>query len=380
MSLLGLPILAALAVVAVVLPAVAVLAWPRLRPQPVAVLSCTVLLLVAQLAGVGLAAALVNRSGHYFTSWDEIWGSGAAPASLRTVDPRGGSGSTPATAGSLSTRPDPGFSSRGQWAERGRLLSITLTGASSGLVSHGYVYLPAQYFQGAYHHTRFPAAEVFTGYPGTVGNLIHALDYPGVLRSETAGGRAHPMVLVMMRTSLDYRRDLECTNVPAGPQTLTFLAQDVPSAVSEHFRAQPSRWGAIGDSTGGYCSVKLAMTYPATFRAAVSLSGYYRALMDHTTGDLYAGSPVVRDTNDLIWRLRHEPAPAVSLLATVSKQETGPDGYRNTEAFLRQVKAPMQVASLITPHGGHNFRAWSALLPRSIDWLSSKLTTPEVLR
>ena len=86
------------------------------------------------------------------------------------------------------------------------------------------------------------------------------------------------MVLVMMRPSVTFPRDTECTDVPAGPQALTFFAQDVPMAISKAYRVQPNGWGTIGDSTGGYCSTKITMLYPAIFHAAVSLSGYYYTL------------------------------------------------------------------------------------------------------
>lgn len=378
MSLLGAPLLLVLALLAVALPVLALLLWGRRRRRTVTALAVALLVLGGQLAGVGLVAAALNRSGGYYTSWSQLVDAGAAPPATRQVSSERSSGSL--ESGVLSAHADPSFSERGQWATRGRLETLAVTGASSGLTAHGYLYLPAQYFQARYRHTRFPGSEVLTGYPGTASDLVHALDYPGVLRSEVAAGRAHPMVLAMLRPSLDYRRDLECTDVPGGPQALTFLAQDLPSAISSRYRVRATRWGAIGDSTGGYCSTKLAMTSPATFSGAVSLSGYYQALEDHTTGDLYGGSRVVRDQNDLVWRLEHQTAPATSVLATISREETSPTGLRSTQDFLAHVKAPLTVDSIITPHGGHNFRAWSALLPRSIDWLSARLATPAASR
>ena len=54
------------------------------------------------------------------------------------------------------------------------------------------------------------------------------------------------MVLVMMSPSVAPPRDTECTDVPAGPQALTFLAADVPEAMAASYRVQPRGWGAIG--------------------------------------------------------------------------------------------------------------------------------------
>ncbi len=377
MALTGWPLLGLLLVLSVVLPVAALWGRDRLRPHRGGLLLAVTLVVAGQLAAVGLAAAVVNRSGSYYTSWAQVLATFSKPPPVhRRASHAAGTlagGSTPETAGAFSGHVVPGFATSAQRASKGELESVSITGASSGLASHAFVYLPPQYFRTAYRHARFPVAEVFTGYPGNDRNLINALDYPGVLRQEIDGGRARPMVLVMLRPSMSYHRDFECTDVPSGPQAQTFLADDVTSTISRHFRVWPVAWGAIGDSTGGYCAAKLAMTSPTTYRAAVSLSGYYHSLQDHTTGDLYAGSPVVRDLNDPTWRLGHLPAPATSLLVTISKEEKGALGYRDTRAFLARVKDPMRVDTIITPHGGHNFQAWTALLPQALDWLSSRL-------
>lgn len=384
MSLTGWPLLSLLLLLAVALPAAALLAWTRLRGRSMTILVCVCLLLAGQGAGIGLVAALVNRTGHYYTSWSQVQNTFATPPPIRHVSAARTDTSSPAawsnTTGTPATQTARDFSTPAQWASQGRLESVTMTGATSRLTSHAFIYLPPEYFQPAYLHTRFPAAEVFTGFPGNDANLVGALNYPGVLRDQVTQGHAKPMILVMLRPSVTFPRDTECTDVPGGPQALTFFAQDVPSAVGQHFRTQPAGWGSIGDSTGGYCAAKLSMTYPATFRAAVSLSGYYHALQDHTTGDLWGGSTVVRNLNDLRWRLQHQPAPATSLLVTISKDEHGPLGYGDTQKFLHLVKPPLQVDSIITPHGGHNFGAWSALLPQSLAWLSHQLLTPKVTR
>ncbi len=383
MSPTGAPLLVLLFALSIALPVAAFIAWSRLRPRVLAVAACAVLIVATQLAAIGLAAVAANRSGQYYTAWSQITESftggqpiqpisSAATSSRHDVDPQ--------QAGSLISRPDSSFSTRSDWATKGRLESVTMTGASSGLTSHAFVYLPPEYFKPAFAHTRFPAAEAITGYPGNDRNLVQLFKYPSVLRAEVAAGRAKPMVLVMMRPSLNYRRDFECTDVPDGPLPLTFFAQDVPTAMSRSYRVPSTGWGVIGDSTGGYCATKLAMTDPATFHAAVSLSGYYTALQDDTTGDLWGGSPEVRSLNDLSWRLEHQPAPATSLLVTISKQESGPLGYDNTQHFMSLAKAPMELDSIVTPTGGHDLANWTRLIPRTLDWLSGKLTTPTATR
>ena len=77
------------------------------------------------------------------------------------------------------------------------------------------------------------------------------------------------------------------------------------------------------------------MLHSDVFTAAVTLSGYFHTLRDSTTGDLWGGSRVLKNLNDLEWRLRHLPPPPVSLLVTTAKDEAGSSGYADSRRFLR---------------------------------------------
>jgi enterochelin esterase-like enzyme len=178
----------------------------------------------------------------------------------------------------------------------------------------------------------------------------------------------------MARPAVTYPRDTECTNVPGAEQVLTYWSQDAPDAAAALLGLRPTAYGAIGDSTGGYCATKLAMLDPSRFRAAVSLSGYFNAETDATTGDLFGGSALVREQNDLRWRLRNLPAPRTSLLLATSPNEVGADGYATQQRFLAEVKPPLVADELVLPHGlGHTFGTWILELPTALRWLSGHL-------
>jgi enterochelin esterase-like enzyme len=251
-----------------------------------------------------------------------------------------------------------------------------ISGATSGLTSHAYVYLPPQYFQPAFRHTQFPGVEVLTGYPGRDRDLITSINYPAAMLGLIDTHQAHPMVLVMMRPAVVLPRDTECTDVPGGPQVLTFFAADVPSAVTRAYRVRVSDWGAAGLSTGAYCATKLAMLYPNQFPAAASISGYYTALRDNTTGDLWGGSSSLRKLNDLEWRLQHLPPPAVSLLMTIGTNETGAEGIPDSERFLALVKPPMEASLVFVPGGRHNVAGFAREVAPTLRWLSGRLPPP----
>jgi hypothetical protein len=82
---------------------------------------------------------------------------------------------------------------------------------------------------------------------------------------------------------------------------------------------------------------------------------------------------VLRHLNNLEWLLAHQPAPPVSVLATISQQERGYNGVQDTRRFVSMVRPPMSVDLIVQPHGGHNFATWAQDLPTAIDWLSRHL-------
>ncbi|MGI8881607.1 MAG: alpha/beta hydrolase [Jatrophihabitans sp.] len=380
MTLLGAPLLVLLGVLTVAAPVLAFVLWSRL-PGPLAVRGLIRLAMVvtSQIVAVCLVAAAVNDYEYFYKSWSELAGgaaqfAGSPPATgaPRTA-PNDRQHGRLGRGGRISARTDTSFSTAAQWTSRGRLESVQIEGELSRLKSHAFVYLPPQYFQPAYRHTLFPALEVFTGYPGIDQYLIARLRYQDVLLDLIRRQAARPMVLIMMRPSVTFPLDSECTDVPAGPQAFTFFADDVPTQVASNYRVLPTGWGTIGDSTGAYCATKLAMLHPEVFNAAAEMSGYFFALKDRTTGDLWGGSRVIRDLNDLKWRLAHLPAPPVSILVGTSKSEKGPDGYAEARRFVRLVKAPMTADMMTVPHGGHNTATWTAEIPAALTWLSERI-------
>ena len=215
MALLGWPLVILLAVLAVALPVATVLLWARL-PGSRGVRTALRLALVGagQVTAVLLVAVMLNDYGYFYSSWSDLLGRGG-PAAPRTAAlpgrawaaaaPGAPTPADPPTASSVASLPDPGWSTRAQWATRGRVESVTISGVRSRLTSHAFVYLPPEYFQTAYRHRAFPAAQVFTGFPGTDLSLLKGLDFPARQLAEVRAHRARPMVLVMMRPSVSHR-------------------------------------------------------------------------------------------------------------------------------------------------------------------------------
>ena len=366
-------VLIAAVLLAVALFAGTVWLWPRLaRPGWRPVSGRIGLLLATQLALFASAGVAVNQAFGFYAGWADLLGQETAQGVVVDHTAHGAPGGPLEV---LGTQPPPGGGgTRPQMA--GEIQKVGITGRRSRIVTSAYVYLPPEYFQARYRTRTFPAAVVLTGYPGTARALVEKLRYPRTALEQAKDGRMQPMILVMLRPTVAPPRDTECVDVPGGPRTESFFAKDLPEAVTAHYRVgrTPGSWGVIGDSTGGYCALKLAMHHPDAYAAAVGLSPYYRAAVDPTTGDLFHGDRRLRDRADLWWCLKHLPAPDTSLLVTSSR--IGESNYRDTLKFVNEVqgKGVTRIASIILGSGGHNFNTWRREIPAALEWMSGKLS------
>ncbi|MGC9381311.1 alpha/beta hydrolase [Streptomyces sp. MH13] len=345
--------------------------WPRLaRRTWRAVLGRVGLLFATQLAVFAAVGLVANQSFGFYGSWADLFGreNGQGVVVDHAAD---GAGSRLRVVGDRRVTQAGGARPE----VTGRIHEIRITGRTTRIATPAYVYLPPEYFQ-ARHRTRtFPASVVLTGYPGTAEALVDKLRYPRTALDLAKAGRMRPMILVMLRPTVAPPRDTECVDVPGGPQTETFFAKDLPEAVTAHYRVDrgPGSWGVVGNSTGGYCALKLALHHPDVYAAGAGLSAYYDAPSDPTTGDLFQGDTERKNRADLWWYLENMPAPDTSLLVTSS--ESGETNYKDTLKFIERVKdkKPTRISSIILESGGHNFNTWRREIPATLQWLSGRL-------
>ncbi|MER5508310.1 alpha/beta hydrolase-fold protein [Streptomyces sp. NPDC002766] len=365
--------------------------WPRLaRPGLWQVLGRLCAIGVTQVTIVAAFACGVNSSYQFFGSWGELFGNvDTAPVGVTQAADQNGDGSVNGISSVHGSLVQPAGNEqlgrvsglpKGPAAAVGRVESVKIIGKRTGVVDPAFVYLPPQYFQKAYHRMRFPVIVALSGYPGSIFNLAQHLRV-----SQTAGelqgkGQMQPTIMVMIRPTIAPPRDTECVDVPGGPQAETFLAKDLPEAVRSVYRAghDATAWGVMGYSSGASCALQLAMRNPHVYTTAAALSPDYKVKDDPTTGNLFGGGPGRQarvDGHDLMWRLAHLPAPQVSVLVANSKH--GEKGYTETQAFIRAVKAPMRVASILPESGSHNFPTWVREMPAALKWMNAQLTFPQ---
>ncbi|RVU22343.1 esterase [Streptomyces antnestii] len=362
--------------------------WPRLaRRGPVAVLGRLGVIAVTQLTIITSFAVAVNTQFDFYGSWGELLGHvDKAPATVTALGKSGVYSTVGAVQGRLVQPAGPQGLDRvkglphGPAAQVGRVESVRIIGRRTRAVDPGFVYLPPQYFQKQYHRQRFPVMVTISGYPGGIMNLAQYLQVPQTAQRLLQQNKMQPTVIVMVRPTIAPPRDTECVDVPGGPQAETFFTKDLPEAIKQTYRVghDPSAWGALGYSSGGTCSLQLAMRNPNVYTSAASLSGDYKIADDLTTGSLFGSGPAGarrRREHDLVWRLKHLPVPNVSVLAASSRQ--GEKDYADTMKFLHAVKSPMTSAQIILPRGSHHFTTWLREIAPAMQWMSGQLTFPQ---
>lgn len=325
------------------------LVWHRVRRRwgiavrVAAVLACAVTALAA-------AGIWVNREMNLFTQWSEV---GGRPPSA------------PAVGQVKVDRVAPSGS---------RVVTFTIAGG--GLRLPAKAYLPPGYDSPAGQRTRYPVIEALSGFPGTPSSWLAGLDAQATLDRELAAGRIAPTVVVFPFQTYQASHDSECVDAVGGAQFDTYLSRDVRASVSALFRVRPDRsgWAVAGTSTGGFCAANLALRHPDLYVAAASLSGYFTALTDATTGDLYHGDQHLRDLNSPLWRVQHLPLPDLGLFLCVAADD--PAGYRHMQEMVTALKPPVHVTRMVVPVGGHTLAVWRTALPVALDWMSGWLGAP----
>src|SRR6202044_1113326 len=184
--------------------------------------------------------------------------------------------------------------SQAEDAQVGYLFPTSVTDALRHITRDVYVYLPPQYFQKPYLHTKFPVIELLHGSPG---NPQAWVDVMGVIPTFLSLLEAHPSdasVLVMPDADGGMQYGLQCLNNPGGIQDMTFVARDVPAALTRVARVQPPgrAWGIAGYSEGGYCAANIALQLPQDFGAAGVMSGYFAPISSQVPeGNKPGGKP-----------------------------------------------------------------------------------------
>jgi enterochelin esterase-like enzyme len=355
----------------------ALLACVAVAKQPaVRVFAASLAFVPAMLFGV----AAVNKYYDYYQTW------GSVAADLSTQ----GSYNVPQIPASATGREMSqilGKVTGSKTAARdGESVRLTVTGHYSHLTRTVLVYLPPQYFQPSYAHRRFPAIELITGFPGQPQDWINVVGITQTYLTLLHDGVAKPAVLVMPNANGGPRVSLQCLNVRHGPQDATFMAVDVPYALSHTLRVVPSgqAWGVAGYSEGGYCAANLALVYPGRYGFSGVLSGYFVPDSDQYGNPLRQVNPFghnrkARQRNTPLDRLRSLPVNVQIPQFWLGAGSSWHTDVTAATGFQRLLLTRQPGVTLdIEPGGGHDMATWRALVPPMLEWMTPRLLQAEL--
>lgn len=338
----------------------------RRSPLPVRVAAAAVALITVFVAGI----AAVNVYFGYYTSWGDLTSSvGSGPAAVVVAPVRGskpGALSRAAVARALQPTAGPVDPS-------GTLLAIALPGSRSHIDRSGYVWVPPQYREAAYAHTRFGVLELIPGTPGQPVDWLVNLHITTLLTQLLTERRIGPMVVVLAPSNppIGQGHGEECTNKPAGAQDGTYIGADIPADIAAEFRVYPPgpHWAIAGYSSGGYCAVNVPLQHPGVFGAAADLDGYLSPFEDGGLWHVifYRNQTAIR-SNDVSAELelhRTEVLPRLYLAAGSGNKEDIDD----LVTLRTLVRGRTAVTSTVNPGGQHTFRAWRTELPPALVWV-----------
>jgi S-formylglutathione hydrolase FrmB len=238
-----------------------------------------------------------------------------------------------------------------------------VVGPASGVSGELVVWTPPGY--DAHHAGGYPVILALDGYPGQPIDSLNGLDLPTAVPAAVAAGQLPASIVVSATTNVG-GKNWGCADSPGGPRVGTWLTRDVPALLSRSFAVRPGvRWAILGVSEGGWCAVRLALTDPTQFAAAISLSG----------GNAPDAPPLCRTAadrhaNDLRTLAGDGATSPVELLLAATRQDVG---TASDATALQQRAGPgVHVDLELLDHGGHNWAVWKQMTPPALAWLGAR--------
>ena len=324
--------------------------WPRLaRPGWRTVALRIIALCALQASMVSLIFVVVNRANDFYSSWTDLFGRYTGGGSLVVL--QHGAAHPNASISVLALTPVvlPGRK-RG-----GTLQSVRFHGQLTGLTVSGHIYLPLGYARASRAGEQYPVIVVISSAQASASSPYDASRLAASAATQIAEGHLRPVILVELPPGPGL--DQSCLNVPGGVQGAAFFAQDLPAAMESGYRIRTQRnsWALLGDSSGGYCALQLAMTNASRYSAAAVPAGNYQAPPGPAP---WGNSPQLRTQDSLLWLLQHQPMQPISVLFT---------GLGQAQPLLSLIRTPMHAAR-------SQVAAGPAPAAPVLDWLGAALT------
>lgn len=256
----------------------------------------------------------------------------------------------------------------------GVLSQVSIPGAISGFPAsrNAYLYLPPAYLTA--DRPPLPVLMLLHGQPGDPSEWVDAGNVAPMMDAYAAEHHGLAPVVVMPDDTGGGLNNPLCLDSALG-NSETYLTRDVPDWVRENLTvdADTRHWAVGGFSYGGTCSLQLALRRPDLFSTFVDISGQREpTLGSHpdTVRKAFGGDESRFRAVNPLDELRNRKYPGTEgLFASGAKDaEYGP---QQRDVYAACQNDGITVRWLEVP-GPHTWKAWSAALGQSLDWLGAR--------
>ena len=353
------------AVIALLIVALVPWRWDKWRWRTAGRIISTVIAVIAVVGASGLA---VNSAGSFYPTLGSLIGTSPNPGE-GTIADGGPNGADFDRA--LKTAQERGT------AGHGSMIHLTVSGKRTHINRDVDVYLPSVYTSPDWAGVKFPVIEWIPHFPGEPRQVATLYGLPELLDKQIATHRMPPTVVIVPDPNGEPRltHDTECVDAVGGAPNDTYLSADIRSWATKTLKVRSDRqgWAIAGWSSGGYCSLNLALRHPQWYGTAVSMSGYDTTPDDLVTGDLFHGKADIKRANDVSVNLKEHPSP-LRLLACADS--TANDEVAALDRMRAAATAPVQLTTWTFTAQGHNLGAVKNELPAVLNWIAEQLGNP----
>ncbi|MEI6217173.1 MAG: alpha/beta hydrolase-fold protein [Actinomycetes bacterium] len=338
-----------------------VIFWPKLAKTSFRHIFIRVSsLILIQVLIVVSAGITINRSGNFYESWGDLFGSkknlakiAISPTALSAISPKDLATATRTKGGSL-------------------IFKEVITGAKSKVSDYVYVVasptisklLLAKNSTGI--GTNYQVVELFPGYPGVPQTWIGTLGGITTMENLENAGQIKPTIAIIPAINVVAGQDTECLNYVGGAQVETWLTADMKTLAKNFIGIDDRLWSSFGYSTGGWCAAEVAVRHPEQYGQAISLAGYFEPTF--AIGINKRERNFLSNKYNLIKTFKANPSN-LKMLTIASKRDRY--SYFSTKRFIAESAQFISVKFDEIPNGGHNIKVWKPYVTTGFLWLNS---------
>jgi Putative esterase len=341
--------------------ALTIIFWKKLgRAKWNLVIGRISILIMVQVLFLGSIGIAINRSGEFFSSWNDLFGN-VTDLTKVAIQPN--------LLAQLSTKD----LTQAQHTSGGSLIfKKTIKGAESGISNTVYVVLPPKIAellkanpQTPNIGTDYQIVELFSGYPGVPETWIGSMGGIKTLEKLESSGQIKSTIAIIPTINVYPQHDTECLNFVGGFQVETWLTNDMKTFAQRFLGIDDRPWATLGYSTGGWCATEVAVRHQNQYSSAVSLAGYFKPLF--ANGVNRNEKAFLTNEYDLVRILNSAPTN-LKILIIAGKNDRF--AWASAQKFMASLSPSVLVKLIPIPEGGHNTKTWIPFENSAFQWIN----------